>query len=271
MPLSDLQFKVGYYYVTHKAKLKRGLIITLVALDIFLILFSGIKFLFYELGREQHNLFLAGLTTSNIDYAGLRAKNKPSALIVESVAIIRNGNKSDLIARAFNPNQIWAVESLKYNFLVDGISRGQGETYFLPQEEKYLFAFNLSGAIRPSGANLELFEINWQRIKGEKSVEAPNFGISEIQFLSADENFPDYTRLSFKVQNLTPYNFWSVSFPVLILRGQRVIAANIASKEQFFSGSAHTLEVSWPFYVSQGKVLIYPEVNIFDPAVIMPQ
>jgi hypothetical protein len=277
---SERQLKFAYWYVSHKAFLKKILIVFLIILNLVFWsygIYGSVNYFFIE--RVQFDQMLKELSHNIVNYSAFRAKNQPQSFKILSSNILPSGKeKYDLTAKVSNPNQNWRAE-FDYKFIFDGGETVSRKGFILPGEEKFLFGLAVESKRKPSQVNLDLQNIKWQRLDPHQipdyaswSKERLNFEITDVKFLPAvikDES--PISKVTFSVTNRTAYNFWNVGFYILLYRGTSLAGANYITLEQCISGEKRDVEVSW-FEVmpTVTKVQILPEVNIFDPAIYMP-
>lgn len=276
--LTERELKFGYWFITHKAKLRRILITALAGFSAILLLYS-----FYHI---VDYLFISGVAerraleelSQSIDYTPLHKTFGAKELDIGLPQVFGGaGNRFDLIAKAQNKNKDFYA-TFKYKFVGPGFESPAESGYILPQEEKYLMLLATSAAARPRALRVELQDLRWQRISRHQIPNPEEFVRDHTNFLIQNVVYsPALVRdnvvvstASFTVTNNTAYSYWQVDFPVLLLRGALPQSVNIVRAEKFRSGEIRTLEVSWFESLPPiDKVDVRASVNIFDEDVYM--
>ncbi len=276
--LTEPELKFGYWFVTHKLKLRRILIIKLAVFSVSLYIYS----LYYIIDY----FFISGVgeraalveLSRGIDYTPLREARRAEELNIGLPQVFGGaGNRFDLIAKLKNKNSdFYAI--FKYKFVGPGFLSLAETGFVLPGEEKYLMLLAAPGVTRPRALRVELEDLKWQRISRHLIPNPEEFTRDHTNFLIQNVVYnPALTRdnvvissVSFTVTNNTAYSYWRVDFPVVLLRGLLPQAVNIVTAPQFRSGETRRLEVSWfEALPPVDKVDVKTSINIFDPEVYM--
>ncbi len=262
MDLINIQLKLSYWIITHKHYFKKGIIFLLITLNVFLWGISGYKWIYYI---EETSRFRAAMKDMNkdlISWTFVHLKNKPRSLEVSDVFFIALGNsRYDFIAQINNSNARWSVPYLKYRFFWNG-NRAEGSSFVLPAEKKTLLVFNIESEVAPKDLNLEILNIDWQRITPGQKL--PDFSLSDflVDKISSDQILK---RVSFSVKNNSAYSFWTVYFKTILYQGKKIMAVNNISINKFFSGEERLMDIYFPKGIPDFiQAVIEPEVNIMD-------
>lgn len=279
--LTQRQLKLNYWFITHKAQLKKVLIISLIVLNLGFWGYTTYGLVFYFIGRKDHQVVLKNLSRELIDWPIYHLKNKPENLFPSEIAVIPlEKGQYDLVVQVENPNLKWAIPELEYRFVWMGSpaapDAGWQKGFFLPGEKKFLLRLNLSSPQPIRNPRIEFQNIRWKRLtKKLRNLEREKLEIKRSDFLVEDARFIRKTaiipsKVQFKVTNKTNYNFWEVNFKILLYQGEKIVGANFVNTSRFLSGENRSLEVFWTESLpSITKIYIEPEVNVLDSDVFM--
>ena len=265
--LSDKQLKRSYWYLLHRSKIiKIGLIIFIIidVILVFIAIFGLVRYLNNSAESEQ----LSVQSSSYIDWQAYHQANQPQDLQFDSVKVIKTeSGKADIGVLVHNFNDVWGVSKLTYQFILnDGQVTPSKESFLLPGQSKYLLALNIETA--SSIANLQVVDLNWQRVKKES---LPTINISEEDFISASklagQDFGG--QASWLVTNNSAVSYYDVGFEVVLFSNKKPVAFNYIEIPSLDSLVNKELTVSWTHKLSNITSLeVTPIVNIFDPSFI---
>jgi len=274
--LSGSQLKFGYWYVTHKLKIRKVIIVVLIALNTGLfgwsIIYASLIFFVYG---QSHTDLMNNLATSYVDYSAFREKNKPKDLILPTIDILPSTeNRTDLVAHVKNPNQKWSVPYFKYQFVSGPDVLDEGESFLFPNEEKLIIAYGVDQVYNRSDVDLNITEIDWWRFLNFEDFKNSrlNFVIKDVDFITSSKSgltsrLP-VSQTRFTITNDSAYSYWEVGFKIVLYSGQSIIGVNYATVEAFRSGQTKKVSVNWFENLSPiTKTEIIPEVNIIDDSV----
>jgi hypothetical protein len=284
MDLTERQLKFGYWFLTHKQKLKKILIIFLIVLNAGLWGYSIFRFSLYFARSSLHEKVLLYLSRDLVDLR-MRTKFRPKDLSLSTPKALLTGispqglSQYDFVVEVENPNPKWAITSLNYKFSWPGGASQPQQTFILPEQTKHLLALGQEVKTRPQNIQCEFLEINWKRVKQPFLEKLAGLDISceNVKFIPASVSRKDGKEITFPAQvqfeavNNTVYSFWQISFNVILLQGQIIVGVNSVPLEQFLSGQTRLVTATWTEKLARvTKVIVEPEVNILDPEVIMP-
>lgn len=274
--LTEKQLKWGYWFLTHKQKLKKILIIFLIVLNASLWGYSIFRFSLYFARSSLHEKVLFYLSQDLVDLR-MRTKFCPKDLSLSTPKALLTGispqglSQYDFVVEVENPNPEWAIISLKYKFSWPGGESQPQQTFILPEQTKHLLALGQEVKTRPQNIQCEFLEINWRRVKQPFLEKLAGLDISceNVKFIPASTIYP--ARVQFEAVNKTVYSFWQISFNIILLQGQTIVGVNSIPLEQFLSGQTRLVTATWTEKLARvTKVVVEPEVNLLDPEVIMP-
>ena len=167
----------------------------------------------YLLYGPKYNKMMFNLFEQSINYKDFHQSHIPAPLnITEETALLSSGTKADAIAKISNPNSIWYIPELEYQFAVNGVAGSMEKTWVLPSSERYVASFLVPANIdlkkldptrketMPT-AKLVIKDVKWQRFRANP-VKMPMFEFKNQSV--AGSNF------SATIVNKTILSFWNV-------------------------------------------------------------
>jgi hypothetical protein len=264
-PISDQQIERSLWLIKNQALIKKVTVIILLIIIFSFFSFSLIKFINIKI-QDQKKLEFNSVT---IDFISLQKQNRVQNPIIINQHIISLGNnKYDLIIEMKNPNNQTAITELKYKFTHNNQSGEEKTAFFLPNETKKLIDFNIESNKIIRKIDLEIINIDWQRLKISEIEEYQKniFVISnEIKHF---DNQKDKARnwVEFTASNQSPYNWLQTRFYVSLYLGSKLIAINEIITDKFYSQEEKNLKASWfqkmPSYLN---LKIEAKTNLLDP------
>ena len=279
--LTEDKLNWGYWWVTHKVRVRRNFAIFLAILDLALVGYAAFGFADWFFGSgEIERRQMGVMARQAIDYDYFRQKFAPKDFAVDGAVVINAGEKTyDFIARSSNPNPHWWVE-FDYRF-----ASGLGETqtqhaYLLPGETRFLNVLGLKSDVKPGTATIVIEDVVWRRVNFHVTIpdyatwaaQRLNFVIKDVAFVPPDPQDPiAINRAKFTVMNDTGFGYFKVGFFVTLLSGSRIVAVNRVVISDLRPGETREVDASWFFDMpGVSKVEVKPEVNIFDERVYIP-
>lgn len=179
----------------------------------------------------------------------------------------------DLYSEIVNPNSEWLAE-YTYKFVWSGGSSAEEKGFILPGQTKPLVSFGVEEAVSARGIQVEISNIEWQRVNrhmvGEYEIwkqERLNFNIEDLLFatdVSIDGKIIGVS--SFSVTNQTGFKYYQPSFFVVLYRGSQVVGINKVTLDALSPGERRGVDVRWfGTLPSADKSEIIPDINIFSP------
>lgn len=264
--LSDKELEVGYWWTTHRIKIKAILIIIVIVALVALYANAGWRFYVYLSGTAAYEQMLVELTTNEINYAQIKASTGPKNLVVHSTKIFASEQSSsyNILAEVENINQRWWLKQIKYQFNVNGELTDESTSYILPGEKKYLYYFNHEMSKVQATARLIIKREIWYRVKDSSLLDSqgkwykPDFLVNDLNFVV--DNFNNkQSKVNFNLANFSPYNFWEVKLQVLLWQGQKLKDFNVVSLDKVAPGDDRSIEVMMSRDLSSG---LRPEVIV---------
>ncbi len=272
--LSKRQIEISYWFVTHKAQLKKILIIFLIILNIGIWGYGIYNWIFYFLTTKDHEFLIKELIQEKINWSEYQLKARPQNLALSEITVLPSGKGYyDFVVEAENPNPKWAILNVNYRFKWSNHQSRIQKSSFLPQEKKFLITLRASSSILPRNPQIEFSNIQWRRITPHfkiPKIDKSEFPTKNVQFLRRSEIL-NLDRIRFEVTNQTVYSFWEMALKIILYQGRKIVGINQITANQFFSKETRLLETSWiePIPLIT-KIIIEPEVDILDPNIFIP-
>ncbi|MBI3290836.1 hypothetical protein HYZ76_00975 [Candidatus Falkowbacteria bacterium] len=275
--VSPFRLRASYWYVSHKLRLKQGLVVFLILLSITLYSYSLYKVLLILVVQNQSfKQDLLQLSSNPINYSYFHQVNQPRDLrIVSFDALDGSDGRYDFIAKIENPNPKWFAAEVLLQLISGSEIISEKRSFIHPGEQKYVafFGQELENFVNPV---LRIADVSWRRTQDFAQYAEPRlkFSVSDIDFKSAQQSgvrgeLP-VSILSFKIRNDSAFSYWQVGVYMALTSDQRVGAANYISLDQFVSGQTREVEMRWYEALPPvGSIEILPEVNILDESVYM--
>lgn len=277
--LNERWLKWASWWVNHRPGIQKIWLVAVIAAEVILVGYSGYVWLDYlVLGRHEEEQLYADLSrTASVEPLHQIMAPKPIAVLAANVLPAGgSGGSYDVLAKLANPNTRW-VAFVSYQFIIGGETAplGQAETYILNSDEHFVIG---AGLARSASAKVEvaITNVRWQRLRESArfNERKPNFKVTDVSFAPVAERGGTYgsvNQVSFKVTNASSLSFWSVGFTIVLLQGDRAVAARYTTLDQVRSTESRS--VSLNIYNVQSsavnKILVVPEINVADPDVFM--
>ncbi|MBI4653208.1 hypothetical protein HY750_03065 [Candidatus Kuenenbacteria bacterium] len=276
MSLTKEQFKYAYWISTHKKRIKLGIIIGLIILNIFLISLLIFKTTFYFKEQKNYQIMINSLSKNLIDYELFREKNKPKDLVVLLIDSVKSEKqKYDAISQIENLNSQW-VAQYDYQFILDGQGGKIRTNFILPNEQKFLMDFNFETLTKNPAVELNITNVQWKRIKNLSKLPKIQFETKNVKYSPMGSQIaPDkkigVNQVNFEATNNSPYGFWESAFKVILYHDKKIMGINIIPVKQFLSREKKFLSTSWVnFLPPVTKVFIEPEVDVLNSKNLVP-
>ncbi len=189
-------------------------------------------------------------------------------VVKESFVVYGGTGQYDVIANVYNPNALFGGEKVFYTMEIVGrdgavLDTRRGETFILPNENKYLVEVGLKSATQPTKVDVTIEKVEW--------VKFTNFASPHIlvknQKVGLVETGTDYARAFGVVSNESPYDFHNVGISVIIFDERGVpIAANKTMQRTLDANTKREFMLNWP-HKFPGNIkdsVMYVETNVFD-------
>ncbi len=276
MPLTKKQFKLAYWISTHKKKIKLGVIISLIILNIISISVLSFNVVIYFQNQKNHQAMLDSLSKDLIDYNLFREKNKPKDLVILLTKSVKSDKqKYDVISRVENLNPKW-IAQFDYQFIIDNKEGKIKTNFLLPNEKIFLMDFNFESLIKNPAVELKIKNIKWQRTKDLSKIPKTPLEIQNVKYFPIGSQITsdkkrNVNQVDFEVINKSSYGFWEAFFKIILYQNKEIIGINIVPIKQFLSGEKRSITATWiNFLPSLTDIFIESEINILNPKNFMP-
>ncbi len=269
--LSDKQLKYAYWFILHKKKLKKVGLVVFVLFDIIMLTISIWGLISY-INNYQEFIELTQEAPLYIDWQEYHQTHQPITIQAGVVTMLPVAeNKYDLGVKITNKNSDWGVKHLTYQFLLAGGDTTEvRESFLLPGSEKYLFDFGVVSIGK--SASLRILEIDWTRIQNDDPLPDFDIEVTNIAFYSGrelDDRNAVGGYVEWQAKNNSLDSFWDVGWQVIAMSGKNEIGYNYLQTKSIDSWEMQELSLNWLHSISRvTDVVVIPEVNIFDSAVI---
>jgi hypothetical protein len=258
---TDKQLKFSYWYVSNKLLLRKGLILSLIIINLLLWGYSFYGFMSWAIDYDRLRQQTLELMFSPSPALGKLEATKPQQLSISSVSSFNGGDSYNFIAEVFNPNLGWQAE-FEYAFVSDD-SYSYFKSYALPGQKKLL----LESGRMTSNVNLEIRNINWKKIENFEELKniRDRIDIVEQEFIPPTiEDGP--SRLRFTIRNDSAYTYWEINLIAFLYSGGSQASIGYLTTYQLKSGEERTLEINWVKALPNiDGVEIVTETNFLDP------
>lgn len=278
--ISTKELEVGLWYVEHKEKIKKGIIIFLIVFSALTWGYSiyGLSYYWYKGVLEDEALLqdIAEQKLVSHDYlVSISAQN----LAVSSVNVLRNGSdKYDYFVRLENPNPDF-VAHFEYCFVSSQEEIECANNFALPGETKYIMA--LAKLNYASGVSFSLKSLSWKRINTHQipdwdsfysehlniTFENISFGQAKLGALSEGGGM---NILEFLVNNKTVYNYSELPLNIILYNGNIIVGVDRLIVGELKSGETRKISLNWPNNISYaGNIQINPDLDIMRNDIYM--
>jgi hypothetical protein len=250
--LTEKELEVGYWWVTHRLKIKAALILTAILVIVVIYLNAGIRFYQYLAGSAEHQAMLEELTSNAVNYEIIHKSSAPAPVLIgNSLAVGDMVSGYDLVTLVENSNNRWWLKEIEYQYIGSHTTTAPQITYLLPNEKKYLFAFNTPVDFDPVNAKIFITRQLWEKVKDNNQVDAkkqwikPDLYAENINYQSSDMFFNE-AKVTFDLVNDSSYSFWEVEVQILLWQGNRLLGVNVVTLDDILATSKRTVSSIWP-------------------------
>jgi len=270
--LSDLYLKGAAWFVGHKDFFKKWWVIALLSLDLIMVVYGTVMFVKYSFETPRYNTLISQMGRDFIS-AAYRQQRQPQALqIIYARAIARSADHYDLVAKVKNPNTVWGLASLGYQFKMDGQATGENTGYLLPQEEKYFILLNQAGsATAPQTVEFVPVTYDWQKLSDLTLLDKVKFTVTDAKLTQSQTASGGVSStVTATVKNDSLYGFWSVEVPVIVEVNGLPLAVSQYTLRQFKSSDKKEISASWLANLPlTATVIVQPATNLLDASNLM--
>jgi hypothetical protein len=273
---SDQEFRWSYWWVAHRAKVRRIATIVLVCFDVIVMATGGagvVDWLAISGIREERNIRLIASPA----YA--QAPQLPAVQEIQvdtPIVFAIAGSRYDFVSTVTNPNPQYWVE-MDYQFSIGDQDGPMRRGFVLPGETKRVVELGLkSDASSGVQARLTIVRRAFHHLDRHAVADYDTWSKARLDmpatgavFIAATAGATVPTSItSFTITNQTPYTFYGVGANVFVWRGDNLVGANRIAIDTFKAGAIRPIQLYW-FQDLPGvtRVEVVPDINILDPSV----
>lgn len=277
---SNRQFKLAEWYVVNKLRLKK---IGIGALIVWCALTIGYSFgywgYYFSTGYFKDKDMMARQTIEIENYDNLKHFYAPRNLNIQNTEVYQSISPEnyDFVADAANPNERW-LATVEYKFVFNGGETPLARAVILPGVKEPLAFFGFKSAGYPSGAKLEIKEINWRHLDRHLYPDARSFmaersmwGIDNFKFTPISRLAGTLSnRIEFDITNYSAYNFWRANFFVELIGYSGRVGLVYLPVEKFISQETRHIDIR-SFLDNQevSDIVAHPVTNVFEQSEFM--
>ena len=275
------QYQRTLWWVTHRDRLRKFSILSLIIFDVCLVLFvswSMVDAFVLSAGRERRAVIDSVLSNQE-DLRAYSVARSASPLAVTNVQVFASEeNAYDFYTELQNTNKDWWAE-FEYQFVFDAGTTKVKRGFILPESSKPVMDLAFASETGVTNSRFQFLDISWHRI--DRHV-IPDYVKWSQDRLGLEIKTPTLTqdttidpkglfRTTFTVRNGTAYSYYNPTFYLLLKRGSSVVAVNKTTLTSLISGETQDVVVNWfGTVLSANQVEIIPELNLFDPMLYKP-
>ena len=278
--LSTRRLDIGLWYVRHR----RFFVIIGIAI-LALTAASTVGYSLYKfsdyifVGRQQEQQNFLELTSGGSLITN--RSNTGNNLSYSDVKILSGINdQSDILAAVTNSNTRSLI-NFSYYFNVNGEKVGGSNDFIFPGDTKYVMAIGVKLSAPNPTATLVIGNISYSRLDRRAIGDWDQYRSSHINFLieqaafvpASDSGLSEKVslgELTFHITNQSAFGYKNVPLSILLKSGGNIIAINRYQLNDFRSGEARNVRLTWPGkYSGIDQVEITPDLNILDEDVYL--
>lgn len=270
--LSDKQLKIGYWWVNHRAQLKKGWVAALAVFCLFLTVYVLLQAAFLAWNWMRDSRLPEKMVEQAINFAAYKEQNKARDIIGSRVWAIPSDQVDgtyDLIAEIKNPNEKWASESLAYYFSLGGVATEKMNTFIMPDEKKYIVAYSIESDTGVTNPKVFVEDVIWQRVERPDDLPRPTFQMDDVQQEMVPVEAGSGQSYSYRVNavanSTSVFSLHSAHFFVVLKSDENVVGLKEVVLRDFDALSQRRIEAFWReglFY--NVEVEIQPQINRLD-------
>lgn len=261
-----------------KPLLKRAVLLIWTVIDIALVALFVVYLVYYlAFGGFQDRKAMARAGANTYTQSEVSFAHRASSLLTGSVQSFNNGDGSyDFLVEVENVNSDWWA-SFDYQFTSSAGDTDLASGFILPSETRPIVALGVDLDRSPSSDNVLITNIEWHRVD-RAEVPAIDVWMNDHDAFTVENAIYEQVTLAddrigsaqFQVTNDSPYGYYSSQFLVLLERGGRVNAMNIASIAGFEPDETRTVTVNFfGEFPSTANIMLVPMMNYFDEAIYL--
>lgn len=256
------------YIETNK---KRGIIIA-----VFVFLFLLFTFFLYSIFAPEPTCSdkKQNQSEKGIDCGGPCTPCKITQAVdmkVQEIAVVPGGgNTYDVIAKVFNPNDVFGAVNFKYEFIlkdVNGnkIATQEGADFILPSDTKYVVSLGIQtdGGLKAVSAEIKISDPEWTTLN---TIEKPQIGVYSKKFGKAPTG--EGSEAEGLIRNESNYDLNKISLVIILRDGEnKIVGVNKTEKNVVRVKEQRDFRINWPYALPGNvqKMDVDAQTNVLDP------
>ncbi len=273
--VADLNLRLSFWFLNHKDQLRKWWVIILIVLDVLFVLWWAVVAMVHRTDAGLLRREATTRTGAPLFSASARAELALPLETTSARALPVDAGRVTLAASVDNTNEEFGVVKLSYRFVYGETQLPVRETFLLPKSQRFLEEPNLPRAKGATTPSLELIATQWQRVADPGLLTGLTFVTKDLKFdaQATTTTVPPKPapRLTATLVNNSVYSFRTADISVGVLdAGGQLVQAGTATLKNWQSFSEQPVSVQWISPLSPNvKIVIVPQVNIFDEAIFV--
>lgn len=257
--------RYGYWYSSHKEKIKKIFSSSLLVLTIIIWSLAGYQTYVY-FSSSSINEIGAEIIRARADWPALHASTAPLPPVLGQTYVLpRGGSLADFLVIAQNPNPKWSL-TVDYSFVWDAGQTTSRAVTILPGTTRVLAVFGVS--VNPPVGNAQLnYKVTAkQRIKNPQILQFLAGIVDSVKLDSSQlRNFGNSTLASVAIANKSIYNILDPKFIIILKSPAGPLSAGLVSADVIKTGGQVNLEYRWLEVLPANlAVEAYPDFDWLD-------
>lgn len=270
---SSQELAASFWYVRHKALLRRIFIASLIITSFILwgtSLWAWGEYAFY--GYESDITLFAQMSHFP-DYTALAVHFAAQPLqIVDTQIVQSSSGKYDSLSDVTNPNTRFLAQAT-FHYSIDGQPTDQQTAFILPTQTNILGALGVDTGGIPGNATLMIDSVHWTRLSSHTIANPQawqddrlNFVLTNLLF-AAPGGASSLTAnlISFDLTNDTSYSYDTPQFLLGLYDQQALVGVIPFQLPSFASAQTQHLDLrSFAPNLNVTTVQVFPQINVYD-------
>ncbi|MFA5954567.1 MAG: hypothetical protein WC817_03480 [Patescibacteria group bacterium] len=267
--LNESWFRWATFWINNRERIRSIAIVITIGAEAALLIFSGYSLLNLYVFSSAANRQVEQALSQGVDSTDAHRIMAPKPISISAAVVLPGSSKDgryDALVKFFNSNPNWVAW---ITFQAEDQSK-QETVLVLNNEER--FAIAVGAAPSPASAPpITILGTKWMRLRNPEATNQlkPHFVVSDVSFESgqgADRTGTGVPgRVMFTVTNESINGFWSAGFTVVLLQGDRAVAAEALMLDQLKAGEQRKVAINlYTTIVGVSDVLVVPNVDIVD-------
>ncbi len=268
-------FRLSFWWVEHRAWLKRLGYLFFILIDACLLLFVFWNLLdvFAMSSLKEERAVAQMVAYGQSDLHAYTRAHRAQDLVEGRPQVFSTGSgRYDVYTTLQNPNTDWWAE-FTYSFVTNSGSTDSQKGFILPGEEKPVVVLGIESGTPLTSTSFFLETVRWHRIdhhlvanyqtwiKDRSAIDALDTQFSQESYV----NGKTYGRATFSLKNDTAFSYYDLGLFVLLKRGSAVVGINRTTLSVIESGEKVDVTLNWfGTLPSVTQVEVIPELNVFD-------